>query len=56
MDVKIKAAQIRINPERKLKLEKAALEITLKKSKITKYTDVVNYLIDNYLNDAVKDI
>lgn len=56
MNIKIKAAQVRINPERRLALEKAALEISQKKGQIVKYTDVINYLIDEYLKDAVKDI
>ena len=52
---KIKAGQMRINPERRLILEKAALDITIKKGVITSYTDVANFLIDNYVDDAKKD-
>lgn len=51
----IKAGQMRINPERRLKLEKAALEITIKTGAITTYTDVANILIDNYTEDAIQD-
>ena len=51
----IKPGQVRINPERKMKLEQAALEITIKTKTVTTYSDVVNYLIDNYLDDAKKD-
>lgn len=46
---------MRINPERRLKLEKAALEITIKTGVITTYTDVANKLIDHYTNEFIKD-
>lgn len=52
----IKAGQVRINPERRMKLEQAALEVTIKTRAVTTYSDMVNYLIDNYLEDAKKDI
>ena len=51
----IKAGQMRIKPERRLNLEKAALEITIKTGVITTYTDVANNLIDKYLDEFVKD-
>ena len=52
----IKPGQVRVNPERKMKLEQAALEITIKTKTVTSYSDVINYLIDNYLEEAKKDI
>lgn len=52
----IKPGQVRINPERKMKLEQAALEVTIKTKRVTTYTDIVNFLIDNYVEDAKKDI
>ena len=51
----VKSGQMRINAERRLKLEKAALEITIKTGKITTYTDVANYLFDHYTEEAKKD-
>jgi len=51
----IKAGQVRVNPERKMRLEQAALEITIKTKVVTSYSDVINFLIDNYIEDAKKD-
>ena len=51
----IKAGQMRINPERRLKLEKAALELTIKTGVITSYTDIANMLVDNYTDELLKD-
>lgn len=51
----IKAGQMRINPERRLRLEKAALQITIKTGVITSYTDIANILIDKYTNELIKD-
>lgn len=42
--------------ERYLKIERAAVEITAKTGKVTKWTDVVNYMIDEYLNDVKHDM
>lgn len=47
---------VRINEERKLEIKRRIIEIGNKTGEILKVTDVTNYLIDNYLNDAVNDI
>ncbi|WP_334472129.1 hypothetical protein [Arsenophonus sp. PmNCSU2021_1] len=47
---------VRINEERKLELKRKILEIGNKTGDILKQTELVSYLIDNYLDDAVKDI
>lgn len=47
---------IRINEERKLELKRRILEIGNKTGELLKQSDLVNYLIDNYLDDGVKDI
>jgi len=47
---------VRINEIRRMKLEKGAIEITVATNKITKISDVVNYLLDNYLQEAIKDM
>ena len=47
---------IRINGDRKIKLERTAVDLTTLTKKIVKMSDVVNYMIDNYLQDAKKDM
>ncbi|HGJ5884621.1 hypothetical protein [Arsenophonus sp.] len=47
---------VRINEERKLELKRKILEIGNKTGDILKQSELVSYLIDNYLDDAVKDI
>lgn len=47
---------VRVNELRRIKLEKGAIEITVTTGQITKISDVVNYLLDNYLQDAIKDM
>lgn len=47
---------IGISNERYLRIERAAVDITAKTGKVTKWSDVVNYLIDQYLNDAKHDM
>ncbi|EFA4421229.1 hypothetical protein [Escherichia coli] len=47
---------IGISNERYLKIERAAVDITAKTGKVTKWSEIVNYLIDEYLNDAKQDM
>ena len=47
---------IGISNERYLRIERAAVDITAKTGKVTKWSDIVNYLIDQYLNDANHDM
>jgi len=47
---------VAINGERNTRLQKAALDVSIAKQKIFKMSEVVQYLIDNYLEDAVKDL
>ncbi|EAZ0195601.1 hypothetical protein FPD60_23910 [Salmonella enterica subsp. enterica] len=47
---------VRINEERKLELKHRVLEIGNKTGELLKPSEIVNYLIDNYLDDAVKDL
>lgn len=47
---------VRVNETRKLKLERAAIDLSYETRKQIKMADIVNYLIDNYMKDAVKDI
>lgn len=50
-----KYASLRVSEERKMKLEKAAIEISYATGKPTKWTDLAFYIIDEYLKDAVQD-
>lgn len=47
---------VAINGDRKEHLQDAAVEITIATRKPVKPSEVVHYLIDNYLKDAVKDM
>lgn len=45
-----------ITGDRVMKIERAAVDVTAKTGSVTKWTDVINFLIDNYLNDAKQDM
>lgn len=47
---------VAINGERNARLQKAAVEVTIANQEICKMSEIVQYLIDNYLEDAVKDM
>lgn len=47
---------VRINEDRKLELKRRILEIGNKTGDIPKSSEIISYLIDNYLDDAVKDM
>lgn len=47
---------VAVNETRKKKLERAAVDLTILTKKIVKISDLVNYMIDNYLEDAKKDL
>lgn len=47
---------LRVREDRKMKLERAAIEISAKTQKQVKWTDLANYMFENYLNDAKKDM
>jgi hypothetical protein len=51
-----KYASLRVTEERKIMLEKAAIEISYATGKPLKWSDVAFYLFDEYLKDAVKDL
>jgi len=53
---KRKDTTIAINGERKDILQDAAVEITIATRETIKTSTIVQYLIDNYLSDAVKDL
>jgi hypothetical protein len=51
-----KYTSLRVSEEKKIKLERAAIEISYSTGKQIKWTDVANYLFDEYLNEAKKDM
>ncbi|MDP8080014.1 hypothetical protein [Phocoenobacter skyensis] len=51
-----KDTSVRINAQRRNKLEILAIEISHKSGKLTKMSDIVNHLLDNYLNEAKQDL
>lgn len=51
-----KDTSVAVNEMRRIKLERAAIEVANKTDKITKISDLTNHLIDVYLDDAKKDL
>lgn len=47
---------LRVSKERKMALERAAIDISYKTGTSIKWTDVANYMFDHMLSDAVKDL
>ncbi len=52
----MKRKNLGVAPETHIKIERVAVEITAKTGRVTKWTDVVRYMINNYLNDAKHDL
>jgi hypothetical protein len=53
---KRKDTTVAINADRKGLLQDAAVNITIETREQIKISTIVNYLIDNYLDEAEKDI
>lgn len=51
-----KYTSLRVSEEKKIKLERAAIEISYATGKQIKWTEVANYLFDEYLTEAKKDM
>ncbi len=51
-----KYASLRVPEDKKMALEKAAIEVSYATGKPYKWTDIAFCLIDEYLKDAVKDL
>lgn len=47
---------VAVTEETKMKIERIALEVSNKTGRITKWSEVVHYLIENYLEDARQDM
>ncbi len=52
----MKRTTVSITEQRRMKLERLAIDATIKTGKTVKWTDLVNYLIDNYADEAKADI
>lgn len=52
----MKRKNLGVPPDTHMKIERVAVEVTAITGKVTKWTDVVNYMINNYLNDAKQDL
>ncbi|MFM5271788.1 hypothetical protein ACEUAK_16005 [Aeromonas veronii] len=53
---KAKFTSLRVAEKRKMALERAAIEISYARGVSVKWTEVANYLFDEYLAEAVKDM
>lgn len=51
-----KYGSLRVSEERKMMLEKAAIEVSYVTGKPIKWSEVAFFLIDEYLKEAVKDL
>ncbi|WP_345871011.1 hypothetical protein [Shewanella algae] len=51
-----KTTTLRVSEERKMGLERAAIEISYKTGVSIKWTELANYLFDQYTADAKKDL
>ncbi|AXC65210.1 hypothetical protein DOE63_06035 [Salmonella enterica subsp. diarizonae serovar 59:z10:-] len=47
---------VAVTEETKMRIERIALEVSNKTGKITKWSEIVHYLIENYLEDARQDL
>ncbi|MEY8709175.1 hypothetical protein [Mangrovibacter phragmitis] len=45
-----------VTEERKMKLERLAINASVKLGKTITWTEILGYLIDNYSKDAVEDL
>ncbi|MDV5248558.1 hypothetical protein [Shewanella xiamenensis] len=51
-----KSTTLRVSEERKMALERAAIEISYKTGISIKWTELANHLFDKWLNEAKKDL
>ncbi|WP_440877656.1 hypothetical protein [Thalassotalea sp. PLHSN55] len=56
MNDDMKYTSLRVREDRKMQLERAAIDVSHAIGKTVKWTDVANYLFTNHLKDAVKDM
>jgi hypothetical protein len=51
-----KATTLRVTDERKMAMERAAIEISYKTGISLKWTELANYMFDNMVSEAKKDL
>lgn len=51
-----KRTSLAISAERKLKIERLAVDLSYKIGKSVSWTELATYILDNYAKDAVQDI
>lgn len=52
----MKRTTVSINGDTRLRLERLAVNATIKAGRSISWTDIVHYLIENYADDAAKDL
>lgn len=52
----LKRTTLAVTIERKLMLERLAIDASLKAGRQISWTDIVNYMIDNQAKEATKDL
>lgn len=51
-----KYTSLRVSEATKMKLERVAIDVSYETKESVKWTDVANYLFENYLTDAKNDM
>ncbi len=51
-----KYTSLRVKEETKMKLERVAIDVSYETKESIKWTDVANYLFEEYLSDAKNDM
>lgn len=51
-----KRTTVSITEQRRMRLERIAIDTTMQTGKVVKWTDIINWMIDNYSVDAKKDM
>lgn len=51
-----KYTSLRVSEATKMKLERVAIDVSYETKESVKWTDVANYLFDQYLNEAKNDM
>lgn len=55
-DMKRGDTTVRVNEDRKMKLQRGAIKIGNQTGQLLKISDIVNHLIDNYSEEAIQDL
>ncbi|OEF95281.1 hypothetical protein A142_14435 [Vibrio splendidus 12E03] len=55
-DMKRGDTTVRVNEDRKMKLQRGAIKVGNQTGQLLKISDIVNHLIDNYSEEAIQDL